>query len=32
MNERIGTTLSNQYKIFGDNALRPINEYKVALM
>ena len=30
MNERIGTTLSNQYKIFGDNALRPINEYKVA--
>jgi len=30
MNERIRTTLSNQYKIFGDNALRPINEYKIA--
>ena len=29
MNERIRTTLSNQYKIFGDNALRPINEYKI---
>jgi hypothetical protein len=27
MNDRIRTTLSNQYKIFGDNALRPINEY-----
>ena len=29
MNDRIRTTLSNQYKIFGDNALRPINEYKI---
>ena len=27
MNNRIGTTLTNQYKIFGDSSIRPINEF-----
>ena len=30
MNNRIGTTLTNQYKIFGENSMRPINEFTPA--